>query len=70
MSAPILEFIATEAQPSGMAPAMDDFDTPQPKHDSDARKAMLIQIIEHSTRELVQPAQVHVDAIKRYAGAL
>lgn len=56
--------------PSGMAPAMDDFDTPQPKHDSDARKAMLIQIIEHASRELVQPAAVHVDSIKRYAGAL
>lgn len=59
-----------DAEPSGMAPAMDDIPGDQPKHDSDARKAMLIKIIEHASRELVQPAQVHVDAIKRYAGAL
>lgn len=60
----------SHTEPSGLAPAFDDIPGDQPKHDSDARKAMLIQIIEHATRELVQPAAVHVDSIKRYAGAL
>jgi hypothetical protein len=56
--------------PSGMAAAMDDLPVIDPKHDADARKALLMTLVAASTRELAYPDSDNVDAIKRAASAL
>ena len=56
--------------PTGMAPAFDDIPKDDPKHDADARKALLMTLVAASTRELAYPDSDNVDAIKRAASAL
>lgn len=56
--------------PSGMEPALDDVPRDDPKHDADARKALLMTLVAASTRELAYPDSDNVDAIKRAAAQL
>ena len=53
-----------------MAAAMDDLPVIDPKHDADARKALLMTLVAASTRELAYPDSDNVDAIKRAAAQL